>query len=118
MLPQKILKNLHTVVAILVLFEQFLRKFCLKFLPQNLSVSPNIMYFVRTFSIMRALGVRLIVIEKIQESGEIVFIKNMFQNGWWGNAFLSPRPQDPPQRTLITMSLTTTPISWFGFNMM
>ena len=41
-------------VGILALFEQFLGKFCLKFLPLNLSVSPNMMHFVRTFSIMRA----------------------------------------------------------------
>ena len=50
MLTQKIFENLHTVVAILVLFEQFLGKFCSNFL----SVSPNMMHFVRTFSIMRA----------------------------------------------------------------
>ena len=54
MLPQKIFEILHTVVAILVLFEQFLGKFCVNFLPLNLSVSPNMMHFVRTFSIMRA----------------------------------------------------------------
>ena len=65
-------------MAILVLFEQFLRKFCLNFLPLNPSVSPNIMHFVRTFSIMRALDVRLIVIEEVRNYGEIVFIKNMF----------------------------------------
>ena len=52
-----------------------------KFLPLNLSVSPNIMHLVRTFSIMRALGERLIVIEKIQIYGEIVFIKIIFQTG-------------------------------------
>ena len=55
MLPWKIF--IHTVVAIFVLFEQFLRKFCFKFLPLNPTVSPNLMHFVRTFSIMRALGV-------------------------------------------------------------
>ena len=62
-LPRKIFKNSYTVVAIFVLFEQFLRKFCLNFLPLNLSVSPSIMHFARTFSIMRALGVRLNVDE-------------------------------------------------------
>ena len=46
-------ENLHTVVAILVLFEQIIGTFCLNFLPLILSVSPN-MHFVRTFSIMRA----------------------------------------------------------------
>ena len=54
MLPRKIFENLHTVVAILALFEQFLGKFCLNILPLNLSVSPNTMHFVHTFSIMRA----------------------------------------------------------------
>ena len=81
-LHRLIFENLHTVVAILVLFEPFLRKFYFKFLPLNLSVSRNILHFVRTFSIMRALGVRLIVIEKAQNYGEIVFIINLFQNGW------------------------------------
>ena len=66
MLPRKIFKNSHTAVAILVLFEQFLRKFCLNFLPLNPSVFQNITHFVRIFSIMRALSVRLIVIEKVQ----------------------------------------------------
>ena len=41
MLSGKIFENFHTVVAILVLSEQFLREFCLNFLPLNLSVSPN-----------------------------------------------------------------------------
>ena len=69
-------------MAILVLSEQFLRKFRLNFLPLNLSVSPNILHFVRTFSNMRVLDVRHIVIEKVPNYGEIVFIKIMFQNGW------------------------------------
>ena len=64
MLPRKIFENLHSAVAIFALFEQFSGKFCLKLLPLNLSVSPNMMHFVRTFSMTRALGVRLIVIEK------------------------------------------------------
>ena len=54
MLSQKIFENLRAVVGILALFEQFLGKFCLNFLPLYLSVSPNMMHFVRTFSIMRA----------------------------------------------------------------
>ena len=56
MLDQKIFENLHTVMAILVpvLFEQFLGKFCLIFLPLNLSVSSNMMHFVCTFSIIHA----------------------------------------------------------------
>ena len=58
MLPQKFFENLHTVVAILVVFEQFLGKFWLNFLPLNLSVSPNMMHFVHTFSIIGRKGVR------------------------------------------------------------
>ena len=38
----------------------------------------------------------------------------MFQNGWWGNA----PSLDPPMPALITMPLTTTPTSRFGFSMM
>ena len=44
--PRKMFENLHTVKTVLVLFEQFLGKFCLNFLPPNLSVSPNTMHFV------------------------------------------------------------------------
>ena len=54
LLPQKIFENLHTVVAILALFEKFLGNIFLNFLPLNLSVSPNMIHFVRTFSIMQA----------------------------------------------------------------
>ena len=70
------------------------------------------MHFVRTFSILRALGVRLIVIEKVRNYGEIVFIKNIFRD-----AYPTP-PLDPPLPALITMFLTTTPTSWVGFSMM
>ena len=75
MFLQNIFEILHTVVAILALFEQLLGKFCLNFLPLNLSVLPNIMHFVRTFSIMRAQDVRLIVIKKVRNYGKTVFIK-------------------------------------------
>ena len=99
MLPRKIFENLHTAVAILALFEQFLLKFCLNFLPLNLSVSPNMMHFTRTLSIMRAQGVRLIVIEKVRNYGKIVFIKNMFENGWWGGCSPHILPGSAPART-------------------
>ena len=54
MLPRNIFENWHAVMAILVLFEQFSDKFYLCFWPQILSASPNMMYFVRTVSIMCA----------------------------------------------------------------
>ena len=54
MLPRKNFENLNTVVAILVLFEQFSGKGCLYFWPLSLSASPNMMYCVRTISSTRA----------------------------------------------------------------
>ena len=54
MLPRKFFENLHTVMAIFVLFEQFSGKFCLCFWPLILSAPPNMMHFVRTVSIVRA----------------------------------------------------------------
>ena len=54
MLFRKIFKNLHTMMAILVLFEQFSGKVCSYFWPLILSASPNVMHFVCTVSIMRA----------------------------------------------------------------
>ena len=53
MLPQKFFENLHTVMAIRVLFGQLSGKFCLYFWPLILSTSPNMMLFVRAVSIMR-----------------------------------------------------------------
>ena len=38
MLPRKNFENLRAVVAILAFLEQFLGKFCSKFLPLNLAV--------------------------------------------------------------------------------
>ena len=72
MLPRKNFENLHAIMAILVLFEQFSRIFCFNFLTPILSASPNMMHFVRTFSIMRANGVRLIAIKEVSNYGKIV----------------------------------------------
>ena len=57
-----------------------------KFFDLILSASSNMMYFVRTFSIKRALGVRLIAVEKVRNYGKIVYIKNIFENSWWEHA--------------------------------
>ena len=54
MLPRKNFENLLTVMAILVIFEQFSGKICSYFWPLSLSASPNMMHFVGTVSIMRA----------------------------------------------------------------
>ena len=56
MLTQKIFENLHTVMVILALFEQFSGKVCSYFWPLTLSPSSNMMHFVSTVSIMRAEG--------------------------------------------------------------
>ena len=54
MFLRKIFNNLHSVMAILVFFEQFSGEACLYFRPLTLSASPNMMHFVRTVSIMCA----------------------------------------------------------------
>ena len=54
MLPRKHFVILHAAMAILVIFEHFSDKFCLNFLTLIRRTSPNMMQFVRTFSIMRA----------------------------------------------------------------
>ena len=43
------------------------------------------MHFVRTFSIMPAEDV--IAIENIRNYGKIVYIKNVFENGWWEDVY-------------------------------
>ena len=59
MLPRKFFENLHIVMAILALFEQFSGKVnCSYFWPLTLSAS-NMMHFVRTVSIMHAGGLLL-----------------------------------------------------------
>ena len=113
-LPLKIFNNLYTVVAILVLFEQFLCKFCLNFLPLNVNVSPNIMHFVRTFSIMLVLGMRLIAIENFKIMEKLYSSKTCLKMA--GGGMHSPHLY-PLLPALITVSLTTTPTSRFGFNM-
>ena len=55
LLPPKVFKRLDTVKAILELFEQFLWQNLFKFLPLTLSSSPNMIHFVRTFSIYACL---------------------------------------------------------------
>ena len=48
MLPGEIFENLHTVMVILALFEQFSGKVCSYFWPLLLSASSNMMHFVST----------------------------------------------------------------------
>ena len=50
------------------------------------------MHFVRTFSIMRAQGARLIAIEEVRTYRKIAYIKDIFENGWWRMHIPSPYP--------------------------
>ena len=43
-------------------------------------------HFVRTFLIMRAYGARIIPIEEARNYERFIYIKNIFQNGWWDEA--------------------------------
>ena len=52
------------------------------------------MHFARTFSIMRAYGVRLTAIAEARNYGKIVYIKNIFENGWWEEAYPSSCPPE------------------------
>ena len=76
MLPREIFKILYAVMALLKLFKQFSGKLCLNFLTLILSTSPNMVHFVRTFSIMRA---TIIVIEEVRNHEKFVFIKNIVE---------------------------------------
>ena len=67
------------------------------FFTLSLSASPITMQFVRIFLIMRAKGVRLIAIKEVRTYGKIVYIKNIFENGWWMNGYPS---FDPPGHKL------------------
>ena len=53
------------------------------------------MHFVRTFSIMHAQGVRLIAIEEVRNYGKSVYIKKIFENGWWRMHTPHSTPLDP-----------------------
>ena len=82
-------------MAVLELFEHFSRKFCLNVLTLILTASPYMMHFDLTFSIMRRLlktFTRLIAIEEVRNYGKIVYIKNIFENGWWEDAYTSFYP--------------------------
>ena len=91
-------------MAILVLFEEFSAKFCFNFLTLILSASPNMMHFVRAFSICACL--RLIAIEEARNYEKIIsYIKNIFQNDWWEEAYPSSYP--PPFRSAPGPKLQT-----------
>ena len=65
MLLQKMFENLDTVMAILVLYQQFLRQILFQFLPLTPNPSLNMTHFVCTFSILHAQGARTIALKKV-----------------------------------------------------
>ena len=80
------------------------------------------MHFVRTVSSMRAYGVRLIAIEEVGNYGKIVYIKNMFRNGWWEDAYPSSyhsgsapghKPQKPSKESGMFLSHGTIVLFFF-----
>ena len=92
MLAQKIFENVHDLMAILVLFEQFSAKFCFNFLTLILSASPNIMHFVRAFSIYAC----IFIIEEAQNYEKIVYIKNISKTAGGRMHTPHPTPLGPP----------------------
>ena len=53
------------------------------------------MHFARTFLNMRAQGLRVIAIEEFVNYEKIVYIENIFENGWRKDAYPSSYPLDP-----------------------
>ena len=107
MLLRTFFENLHAAMAILALFEEFPRKFCLNILTIILSASPNTMHFVRTFLIMR---VRLVAIEEVRNCEKIVYIciKNIVENDWWEDAYPHPTPMNLP----LAISIDIFSVTW------
>ena len=103
MLPRKFFENLRNVIAILVLFVQFVRKFCFKFFTSNFESFTKydaMMHFARTFRFMLA-RCKIIVIEEVQNYGKIVFIKKIFEKWLVGEGRMhSCIPHIPPGSTL------------------
>ena len=67
MLPWKFFENLGSIIAILELFVQFLRKFCLIFLPRILNSSPTF-----RFMLVRRENY---CYQEVQNNGKIIFFK-------------------------------------------
>ena len=55
-----------------------------------------------------------LIIEKVRNYGKTVFIKNMFENGWWGECITHIPPGSVPARTdnNVFYHYTNQPI-WF-----
>ena len=100
MLSQKIFENLHSMMAILVLFEQVLRQIVsyLNFFALNFEVFTKYLHdaIFRTFliSVYRYKAYKLLLSKRF-ENGKIAFIKSIVEKG--------PPPLDPPLTHLVTV---------------
>ena len=111
MLPQKIFENLRTVVTILLPFEQILGKF---FAPKSECFTKYEAFCSHTFD-YACLGRKAYCYRK----GLKLWKKLHSLNTCFKMAGGGMHPTlDPPPPALITMSLTTTPTSRFGFSKM
>ena len=76
------------------------------------------MHFVRTFSVVRA---RPNAIKEVRNCGKIAYIKSIFENGWWEDAYPSSYPPGsaPGHRLQKPLSLAyfsnLTPLILFYF---
>ena len=86
MLPRKIFKNLHTVMAILVLLKQFLRKDRHNLGPK-LCVLHQLCVLFTQFWLCVLKATTAYCYEEVQNHGKILFIRNIVENGWWGDAY-------------------------------
>ena len=86
MLPRKNFENLHTAMAILVLFKHFLGKVCSYFWPQTLSASQSCILFAQ-FRLCVLKATAAYGNEKVRNYGKNLFIQNIVENGWCGDAY-------------------------------
>ena len=99
MLSRKIFKNLHSMMAILVLFEQVLRQTVFEFFALKFEVFTKYRYdviFSHVFDFcVPVQSVGIIVVEEVRNYGKIAFIKSIVEKG--------PPPLDPPLTHLVTV---------------
>ena len=91
MLPWKSFENLHTVMAILALFEKFSGKVCLYFCTLTLSASPNMMNFcTHSFDYACLRRLRLIVMKRFEIMEKIYLSKALLKMA--GEGMHPPHP--------------------------
>ena len=85
--PKKI-KNLHTVMAIAVLFKQFGGKL-VTFLAPNFECFTNDAFCSHSFDYACSRRLRHIVMKRFEIMEKFLFIPNIVENGWWGDAYVA-----------------------------